>query len=159
MRYALVISLACATAAPAQTAEPEIVLELATDLCLRYTADETAILPAFEAAGYRVSEWVDAGTYVVSAPGMTGLVTPQPYATQCALEAQGVPHATGVAVVQRAAARLYGDKVGYGHPAGKAVDCPMFQVFAPGRLMIVEVFSAGNGGVCDDPGSTGILVQ
>lgn len=134
--------------------------QTALDLCLTNYHDAASFLSVFETAGFALNPYFDQGTFEAEAFGVFVLLTPEDFNNTCMIAATGsLSHAQGNAIVQSTAARLFGDKVEQGHPENKPTECPMLSIFAPRRLIIVEVLSGGNAGGCPDPNSVSVLVR
>ena len=142
---------------PAEAAA--INMQLAVQVCLSNYAIASEFVPAFQNAGFTVVSGMEAGVFEFSAYGVNGFLSPQDFANGCSVQSEQVPLATATEMAQSLITQLFGSNAQSGHPENIPTPCPIWSIFANRRLIVVEVVSAGNGGVCTDPTSSGIIVR
>lgn len=158
----LVLTLATPQLAVAQSeAEAEATnFQVAVDLCLTHYHDAASFVPMFQNAGFAVAPYGNDRSYEAKAYGVSVLLTPEDFNNNCKIDALNhLSLAQGEAIVQSTAAARFGDKVEQGHPENIPTECPMLSIFAPRRMLIVEVLSAGNAGECRDPNTVSVSVR
>ena len=133
---------------------------LAVDLCLQDLPDRDGLreglIPRFQAAGFTI--YADEGWTEVTAPGVVAYLSPREAERYCSVQAPLVPMARAAQIAQ--------DRVNYRFPGGapapaapeNRAGCPILRYNAAGMARLrMAIWSAGNGGGCDDPASSAIL--
>jgi hypothetical protein len=77
----------------------------------------------------------------------------------CLFHSGVVPMALGVAIANSLARHYFADAVHEGDPEGGHPECPTLSIFAPGRVIVIEVANPGNEVFCDSPTGSSIKLM
>lgn len=134
-------------------------MDLAAELCLRNYYTGPAMTEAFREAGFTLVPGLDAGSWDIDAPGVNGVIVPGTSEAYCFVQSNVVPFDRARQIAWDLAYRTMPDATHEGHPENRPVACPTLSIFAPRRLIVVEVTNAGNGGGCSAPQSSAIVLR
>lgn len=138
-------------------------MHLAAELCLRNYRSEAALPDAFRAAGFSVTEGLDAGYYDFEGPQVWGGFSANPDEGYCYVQSADVPLAIAEEMGERLSRELFPDMVQMGkpeHTVGTTVPpCDGLHIFAPQSLITVSYSAAGNSGECLNDGSSAIVIN
>ena len=137
-------------------------MRLAAELCLRNYRSHAALPDAFNAAGFSVSEGLDAGFFEFQGPQVWGGFNAGAGAAYCYVQSSDVSLAIAEEMGERLARELFPGMVELGkpeHPVGTPIPpCDGLHIFAPQSLIVMSYSAAGNSGECLTDGTSAIAI-
>jgi hypothetical protein len=173
--FCMLGSVAAASVA-AQTPQEAaaINMQLAIQLCVENYRTPQKMRPAFEAAGFeyqpeRFSAEEVVHWYVAPADTMVAQVDPGPGRSFCAISSNLMSVGSASAFARAVFERWFAGAIQIGSPQGEFIApgtpqaanraCTGFHVFAPQRLIWVQIGNAGQDPLCIEDGTAQIIIQ
>ena len=151
------------TPVPATEAEAAAInMRLAATLCLQSRRVPGQLAQSFEAAGFTVAPWLDAGTFEATAPGVYAVLdATQDQQGACNIQSQLVDLPTARVIADAITAGQNGWVAGgpadqIGAPPGP---CQGLTNWDARPVLVISFAAAGNSGECIEDGTSSIVIN